>query len=271
MRKNLLLLFIPFLLFSCASLPEGEETSGGASSAQESETLLSRQVVAAQEQSAKLEVRLAEFEKKVTVLGKIVRRLTQRQSEAEGRIDRLARGGVSRSYSPPPAPRKKKTKKTARSVRRPAPRAPAPKAPAKARPAAASKAPAGSGPVSMQEAYNLAYRAIRQRKSEEAILLFRNFLRRFPKSRLAANAQYWLGESYYDLKEYPASLEEFQKVLLRYPRSRKVPDALFKRALTYNRMKNPRSAALEFEKLIEKYPRHPLSQKAGGRLRGMRK
>ena len=123
----------------------------------------------------------------------------------------------------------------------------------------------------MQEAYNLAYRAIRQRKSEEAILLFRNFLRRFPKSRLAANAQYWLGESYYDLKEYPASLEEFQKVLLRYPRSRKVPDALFKRALTYNRMKNPRSAALEFEKLIEKYPRHPLSQKASGRLRGMRK
>ncbi|MEE9257245.1 MAG: tetratricopeptide repeat protein, partial [bacterium] len=73
------------------------------------------------------------------------------------------------------------------------------------------------------------------------------------------------------LKEYPASLEEFQKVLLRYPRSRKVPDALFKRALTYNRMKNPRSAALEFEKLIEKYPRHPLSQKASGRLRGMRK
>ncbi len=107
MRKNLFLAFIPFLLFSCASLPEGEETSGGAAPAQGSETLLSRQVIAASEQSAQLEVRLAEFEKKVTVLGKIVRRLTQRQSEAEGRIDRLARGSGSRSYSPPPAPRKK--------------------------------------------------------------------------------------------------------------------------------------------------------------------
>ncbi|MEE9256277.1 MAG: hypothetical protein V3V56_03830, partial [bacterium] len=107
MRKNLLLAFIPLILFACASLPEGEETSGSTRPAQESETLLSRQVVAAQEQSAKLEVRLAEFEKKVTVLGKIVRRLTQRQSEAEGRIDRLAREPGSRSYSPPPAPRKK--------------------------------------------------------------------------------------------------------------------------------------------------------------------
>ncbi len=90
---------------------------------------------------------------------------------------------------------------------------------------------------------------------------FRDFLARFPKSKLAGNAQYWLGESYYDLREYPASLEEFNKVVKRYPKSRKVPDAYYKRGLTYLRMKDPRRAALEYEKLIENYPKHRLFEK----------
>jgi len=224
--------------------------------------LLSRQVVSAQEQGARLEVRLSDFEKKIGTLGQLVRKLAKQQNGLEERIERLQRtsGAIEKT---PSAPRiQKASRPRTPNKKTPQPRREKKKSTAKARRFITTKAI-----LTAQESYNIAYRSIRARKSEEAILYFRSFLRQFPKNKLAANAQYWLGESYYDLREYPAALEEFKKVLTRYPNSRKGPDAYYKRALTYLRIKNPRLAALEFEKLIEEFPKDRLTEKAKKRLR----
>lgn len=231
--------------------------------------LLTRQVVAAQEQSARLEVLLSQSSNQTKRLATEVRRLQARQSRLEEGLSKLRRDlasarrrspsirrrSPSRKSPPPSRPRARK-KTTAPRARRSA--------------KSASKPPASSSyTVTPQEAYNRAYRASREKRNTEAILRFRNFLKRFPKNRLAGNAQYWLGESYYDLKEYLTALVEFEKTIARYPKSRKVPAAFYKKGITYIRMRDPRRAALEFEKLMDRYPQHALTRKARVRLKSL--
>lgn len=260
MRNKFALAIVLLALSACASIPE--EESATAPTEQPSETLLSHQVVAAQEQSVRLEVRLSEFEKKIGTLGQLVRKLAKQQNGLEERIERLHRGDGATGKAPSPPRVRSATRPGAQQKTSSPPRRGKSQSAAKARQSIST-----SSALTAQESYNIAYRSIRARKSEEAILHFRSFLRRFPNNKLAANAQYWLGESYYDLKEYPAALEEFGKVLTRYPNSRKAPDAYYKRALTYLRIKNPSLAALEFEKLIEEFPKDRLTEKAKSRLR----
>jgi len=250
------------VLSACAGLPPGGEAPPRAEAASSaSQDLLQRQVVTAQEQSARLEVKVSQFSTQLKTLASVVREIQNRQSALEDRIEHLRRELLSRRV--PPAPKAAPKPKPRRAAKKPPPPPPKP-----ARRARAPRMPTKTlASLTPQEAYNRAYRAIREKKNTEAILHFQDFLKRFPRNRLAANAQYWLGESYYDLKKFPTALEEFEKVVMVYPQSRKVPDALYKRGLTYLRLKDSRKAALEFEKLLERFPNHPLTEKARGQLR----
>jgi len=245
MRRSLLI----FLLLSavgCAGFPQPGQDAPGPLSAEEKPNLLNRQIVAAQERSARLEVQSAQLAEQVKTLGNVVRELQGQQSRLEEQIEKLRRELMAaKPASPPPGP--------------PRPPVSSAIAPPRASPRLASLSP--------ERAYNLAYRSVREKKSREAVTLFREFLQRHPRNPLAANAQYWLGESHYDLSEYTPALEAFEKVLRLHPTSRKVPDALYMRGQTFLRMKNPRQAALEFEKLIERFPRHPLTDKAKSQLK----
>jgi len=230
MRDVIALVLVSSILGACTTAPQKERvptTSFGPNT----KSILRRQPPESQEKTTQVEDRLAEWRKKLGVLGQLVRKLSQRQSRLETRLEQIARG--PRPTALATTPQRSLQTKTTRTPR---------------------------------EAYNAAYRAIRAKRNEEAILLFRNFLRRYPKSQLAGNAQYWLGESYYDLREFPASLEEFLKVIKHYPKSRKVPDAYYKRGLTYLQVRNLRRAALEFKKLLESFPDHHLTKKAWKKL-----
>src|SRR5262249_8546836 len=55
-----------------------------------------------------------------------------------------------------------------------------------------------------------------------AIQKLREFLRKSPKSDLADDAQYWIGEAYYANRDYNRAILEFNEVLLRYPKGDKV-------------------------------------------------
>ena len=62
---------------------------------------------------------------------------------------------------------------------------------------------------------------------ERAVKAFRAFLAKYPDSGLADNAQYWVAEGNYVLRNYKLALEEFTKVV-NDPQSSKAPDALLK-------------------------------------------
>src|SRR5205814_8123883 len=61
--------------------------------------------------------------------------------------------------------------------------------------------------------YNLARQKLDQGQPAKARDLFQDFLSRYPKDELAANTQYWLGETYYADKKSNDALVELHKVL----------------------------------------------------------
>jgi tol-pal system protein YbgF len=114
--------------------------------------------------------------------------------------------------------------------------------------------------------YQAAVDALHAGDHAAAIAGLREFLRRYPDHDYADNAQYWLGESYYDQKDYRRGLEEFRKVVERYPHGNKVPDAMLKVGYCYLALGQIEQARATLEELISVYPRSPSARLASARL-----
>ncbi|HZS41277.1 MAG TPA: tol-pal system protein YbgF [Polyangia bacterium] len=76
--------------------------------------------------------------------------------------------------------------------------------------------------------YRAAYDDLRAGRHVEAVRGFREFVRLYPRHDYADNAQYWLGECFYDQKKYLEAASEFRAVVAKYPLGNKAPDALLK-------------------------------------------
>jgi tol-pal system protein YbgF len=89
---------------------------------------------------------------------------------------------------------------------------------------------------------------------EDARGLFRSFLKQYPKSKNADNAQFWLGEIYYREKWYEKAILEYQKVIENYPKGNKTPGALLKQGLAFLNLDDKANARLILKELIRKFP-----------------
>lgn len=147
--------------------------------------------------------------------------------------------------------------------------------PATAAPATAAvkpAPPAKSAPAAAGEnaAYQAAYNSlIKQGDAVAAAGQFQSFLQSYPDSRLAPNAWYWLGESYYATASYELALKSFGILLERFSDSGKAPDALLKSAYCHIELKNTAQGKQQLERVIALYPEHPVADMARSRLRGL--
>jgi len=87
-----------------------------------------------------------------------------------------------------------------------------------------------------KELYETAYGYLLQQDYGAAEVAFEEFLRANPNDRLAADAQYWLGESLYVQRRYKPAAQSFLKVVQTYPASAKVPNSLLKLAMTLEQL-----------------------------------
>lgn len=149
-------------------------------------------------------------------------RVQQLEDRLKGLESQLARVPEPRpSLPPPPAP----SNGTAGEP-------PLQSKPARLPPAPEPKLPLpGTPDITPTSAYNLAYNDYLNGQYELAIAGFQRFLKDFPNTSLASNAQYWIGESYYSMKNYAQASSAFEQVVNDFPRSEKVPPALFKLGL----------------------------------------
>ncbi len=99
-----------------------------------------------------------------------------------------------------------------------------------------------------------------------AIATFRKFLNNYPQHHYGDNAQFALGECYYDLKQYRAAVRELRLVGERYPHGNKVPDAMLKLGEAQLQLGDTRGARDVLEALVRMYPHHAASQLAAQRL-----
>lgn len=87
-----------------------------------------------------------------------------------------------------------------------------------------------------------------------AVASFRAFLKSYPRSELSDNAQYWIAECYYAMKDYTKAIKEFQLVVDRYPRSDKVAGAILKQGFSFAELGMPEEAKVFLNKVIKDHP-----------------
>ncbi|MGE0188930.1 MAG: tol-pal system protein YbgF [Steroidobacteraceae bacterium] len=107
--------------------------------------------------------------------------------------------------------------------------------------------------VADTDAYQTAFNLLREFKYSDAAFAFTQFIGNYPQSKLLDNAQYWLGESHYGLKEFAQAQRDFQAVLEAYPNSAKVPDALLKLGYTQYELKSYKDARATLQRLTAQY------------------
>ncbi len=144
--------------------------------------------------------------------------------------------------------------------------------PVVSRPATVSTSAKPSVSVSEErEAYQKAFDMLKEGRYKMANTSFNDFVKRFPDSSYAGNAQYWLGESNYVSRNFKQAVEEFQKVMKLYPRSNKVPDAMLKLGYTYYELREFDLAKSILVDLRKTYPKSTASRLAAKRIERMNK
>jgi len=114
--------------------------------------------------------------------------------------------------------------------------------------------------------YFSGFQLTKDKEFEKARAVFKSFLTKYPRSRLADHARYWLGEIYYSSGNWERAILEFDRVIKEYPGGDKVPAAILKEGFSFDKLGSKKEARLLLERLIKKYPDTPEAKMAKERL-----
>ncbi len=225
-------------------------------------------------QAADFEVRLAQLERTVQqMVGKyeeagfevtqLRERLDKMSTDLEYRFSQLdAKGGNATATKPPetptppaatakPAPSPVPGGSSGKPVARPAEPTPAPTPPT---PAAMTTGPGlGGVPANVQEQYDEAYGLLHKAEYDQAEKALIAFVAQHHDSPLAANAQYWLGETYYARGKYTEAAVAFAEGFQKFPKSPKAPDDLLKLGMALASLNQKSDACKTFDQLATQF------------------
>lgn len=102
--------------------------------------------------------------------------------------------------------------------------------------------------------YEQAFSYLRDKNYEKAESGFRDFLSRYPQHDLAANAQYWLGESFYVRGDFEQAARAFAEGYQKYPKGSKGADNLLKLGMALAGLGKKQDACLTYAQLKKDYP-----------------
>jgi tol-pal system protein YbgF len=117
--------------------------------------------------------------------------------------------------------------------------------------------------------YHSAKQAFDQGDYDSALEKFQKLIKKYPNSKNADNAQFWIGETYYHEKWYEKAILEYQKVIEKYPKGNKVQASLLKQGFSFFNLGDKANARLIFTELIKKYPKSNEAQIAKKKLKGI--
>ena len=116
------------------------------------------------------------------------------------------------------------------------------------------------------DSYQAAYADFLREEYGLALTGFREFLRTFPESAMADDAQYYIGECLYNLGEYEGAVEEYDAVILHFPDSQYRITALYKKALSFLNSNQTAQGVILLQQLIRRYPESNEARLARQRL-----
>ncbi len=114
--------------------------------------------------------------------------------------------------------------------------------------------PAGTAKQQYDYAYDVLKQAVQQQGDyAEARRAFGAFIENHPDHELTDNAYYWLGETYYVVKDYASASHHFALGLQRFPDGNKAPDIMLKLGMSLYGSGRTEEACIAFEKFGELY------------------
>ena len=140
----------------------------------------------------------------------------------------------------------------------------APGTPGAANVPGAAVAPAATAAPTPEEtrAYEAAQSQRRIGNYQGAIAAFQSFVAQHPKSSLAPRAQYWIGDSYFNLRDYKNAVASQQKLIATYGDSSSVPDALLNIASCQLEQGDAAAARKTMDGLVARFPSSEAAEKA---------
>ena len=124
-----------------------------------------------------------------------------------------------------------------------------------------------SGAVDPEELYQNAYADYSKGNYQLAVLGFREYVRRFPDSELADNAQYWVGESYFSSGDYEKAILAFDELVSRFPNGDRLPTAYLKKGMSYLEENRTPRGVLDLQYLVRNFPTTDEARQAREHLR----
>ena len=124
--------------------------------------------------------------------------------------------------------------------------------------------------ITPTSAFNLAYNDYLNGKYELAVAGFQRFTKDFPGTSLTSNAHYWLGESYYNLKDYVRAIQSFEYLITEYPGNEKMPAALYKLGLAAAETGDQVKSRKSLKRVIEEFPASDEAKLAKNKLAEIR-
>jgi len=166
------------------------------------------------------------------------------------------------STPPPPPPDAAEGGEPAADAQPPAP-PPAPEPPP-------PKPPAADDSALRKAAYDKGFNLLKDSKYPEAVKEFKRFLGSYPAGDYADNAQYWMGEAYYVMRDFPSARDAFRKVIKDFPQSPKAADALLKVGYIEYDSNQWASARTTLNDVVKNYAGTSAAQQAAKRLAKMK-
>lgn len=118
-----------------------------------------------------------------------------------------------------------------------------------------------------QSLYNEAYNDYLKGNYALALRAFEEYASTFPRSELADNAYYWMGETYYRQGKFQQAIDRFDVVLTQYPNSDKAAWALLKKGYGQLELGQRSQGVDQLRRVIRQYPTSDEANLARQRLR----
>lgn len=135
--------------------------------------------------------------------------------------------------------------------------------------------PQGAGgstpPANMSAAslYDNARRDMSSGNVDLALQQFMDYVKYFPTTDLAPNAQFYIGQIFYDKGQMDSALASFDLVLEKYSDNPKTDDAMYMKGMALLKIGERTAAAQEFRELLKRNPRGELESKARAQMKNL--
>ncbi len=127
----------------------------------------------------------------------------------------------------------------------------------------------GAPPMPPDTLYETAFRDKMGGKPDMALKEFGDYVTLYHDTDKAPSAQFWIGQIFFEQRDFPNAVKAFDQVLEQFPPNNKTPEAMLKKGQALVLMDKRTDGATEFRQILTKFPRSEIAPKACSELKAL--